>query len=172
MLQAFPTIHDPTTNRSRARPGGPPGSPHGWHCIKKAKAGPTQTWHMAMGRKLFYFRRMKYARVRASSSMAPGGPRTARAHMHGARALLHERPVVHTGKTLLGDLGKSVAPGLGRLAFSHEEEGGIKGGVSCGPPPPGFVFKLVLRVVSGRLLRSFRPPGALVSKTTPSAPAF
>ena len=139
---------------------------------KKAKAGPTQTWHMAMGRKLFYFRRMKHARVRASSSMAPGGPRTARAHMHGARALLHERPVVHTGKTLLGDLGKSVAPGLGRLAFSHEEEGGIKGGVSCGPPPPGFVFKLVLRVVSGRLLRSFRPPGALVSKTTPSAPAF
>ena len=66
-------------------------------------------------------------RVRAWSSMAPGGPRTACAHMHGARALLHGRS---------GDLGKSVASGLGRLEISHGEEGGV----SHGPPPPGFVF--------------------------------
>ena len=59
--------------------------------------------------------------------MAPGGPRTACAHMHGARALLHGRS---------GDLGKSVASGLGRLEISHGEEGGV----SYGPPPPGFVF--------------------------------
>ena len=59
--------------------------------------------------------------------MAPGGPRTACAHMHGARALLHGRS---------GDQGKSVASGLGRLEISHGEEGGV----SYGPPPPGFVF--------------------------------
>ena len=83
------------------------------------------------GPKLFYFRRMvNYSAACAGARMELHGTRRAahgmRAHAWSARAAAWAS----------GDLGKSVASGLRRLEISHEEEGGV----SYGPPPPGFVF--------------------------------